>query len=36
MRIAVMGLEDFGFHLARVLTDLGDEVMAVDLSLIHI
>ena len=30
MRIAVMGLEDFGFHLARVLTDLGDEVMAVD------
>jgi trk system potassium uptake protein TrkA len=30
MRIAVMGLEDFGFHLARVLNDLGDEVMAVD------
>ncbi len=30
MRIAVMGLEDFGFHLARVLTNLGDEVMAVD------
>jgi trk system potassium uptake protein TrkA len=30
MRIAVMGLETFGFHLARVLNELGDEVMAVD------
>jgi len=30
MRIAVLGLEDFGFHLARVLHELGDEVMAVD------
>jgi len=30
MRIAVLGLEDFGFHLARTLSELGDEVMAVD------
>ena len=30
MRIAVLGLEDFGFHLACTLNELGDEVMAVD------
>jgi hypothetical protein len=30
MRIAVLGLEDFGFHLACTLHELGDEVMAVD------
>ena len=30
MRIAVLGLEDFGFHLARTLHALGDDVMAVD------
>jgi trk system potassium uptake protein TrkA len=30
MRIAVLGLEDFGFHLACTLSGLGDEVMAVD------
>lgn len=30
MRVAVLGLEDFGFHLASALHELGDEVMAVD------
>jgi trk system potassium uptake protein TrkA len=30
MRVAVLGLEDFGFHLARTLHALGDDVMAVD------
>lgn len=30
MRIAVLGLEDFGFHLACTLSELGDDVMAVD------
>ncbi len=30
MRIAVLGLEDFGFHLAGALHELGDDVMAVD------
>lgn len=30
MRIAVLGLEDFGFHVASTLSDLGDDVMAVD------
>jgi trk system potassium uptake protein TrkA len=30
MRIAVLGLEDFGFHLARTLSELGDHVIAVD------
>ena len=30
MRIAVLGLEDFGFHLACTLHELGDEVMAGD------
>ena len=30
MRVAVLGLEDFGFHLACTLHELGDEVMAVD------
>lgn len=30
MRIAVLGLEDFGFHLACALHELGDEVLAVD------
>ncbi len=30
MHIAVLGLEDFGFHLARTLSELGDDVMAVD------
>jgi trk system potassium uptake protein TrkA len=30
MRIAVLGLEDFGFHVASTLSELGDDVMAVD------
>ena len=30
MRVAVLGLSDFGFHLARMLSELGDDVMAVD------
>ncbi len=30
MRIAVLGLEDFGFHVACTLSELGDDVMAVD------
>jgi trk system potassium uptake protein TrkA len=30
MRVAVLGLEDFGFHLARTLHALDDDVMAVD------
>ncbi|MDG4594868.1 MAG: TrkA family potassium uptake protein [Candidatus Contendobacter sp.] len=30
MRIAILGLEDFGFHLACTLSELGDDVMAVD------
>jgi len=30
MRVAVLGLSDFGFHLACTLSELGDEVMAVD------
>ena len=30
MHIAVLGLEDFGFHLACTLSQLGDDIMAVD------
>jgi trk system potassium uptake protein TrkA len=30
MRVAVLGLSDFGFHLACTLSELGDDVMAVD------
>lgn len=30
MRVAVLGLSDFGFHLACTLSQLGDNVMAVD------
>lgn len=30
MRVAVLGLSDFGFHLACTLGELGDDVMAVD------